>query len=61
MISMAKIQIAIEEGKVRDVVGVPVDVVVEVFNYDVQEHDPKVLSIDENGKLCEIKEWRAPE
>jgi hypothetical protein len=58
---MAKIQIAIEQGKVKDVVGVPVEIVVEVLNYDVDKHDPKVLSKDENGKPCEIKEWRAPE
>jgi hypothetical protein len=58
---MAKIQIAIEQGKVKDVVGVPVEIVVEVLNYDVDMHDPKVLSKDENGKPCEIKEWRAPE
>lgn len=58
---MAKIQIAIEEGKVQNATGVPVEIVVVVLNYDVEKHDPKVLSKDENGKLCEIKEWRASE
>lgn len=58
---MAKIQVAIEEGKVKHVTGVPVEIVVAVLNYDVEKHDPKALSKDENGKPCEIKEWRAPE
>jgi hypothetical protein len=58
---MTKIQIAIEAGKVKHVVGMPVEIVVEVLNYDVEKHDPKMLSKDEEGKLCEIKEWRAPE
>lgn len=58
---MPKIQIRIEDGTIRQIDGLPTDLAVEVFNYDIENLDRKGLSLDENGKACEIKEWYAPE
>lgn len=58
---MTKISVLIEGGRVRAVDGIPVDVSVEVRNYDVRSLDKIGLSKDENGRACEIREWHAPE
>jgi hypothetical protein len=58
---MAKIIVGIEVGKVIAIDGIPVDIVVEVRNYDVQSLPAQLLSKDEDGRRCEVKEWRAPE
>ena len=58
---MAKISVLIEQGKVKTVEGIPIDMYVEVRNYDVGQVDKNKLSKDENGRECEIREWRAPE
>jgi hypothetical protein len=58
---MPKIQIRIEHGIIQAVDGLPPEIAVEVFDYDVEKYDSKSRSADENGKACEIKEWRAPE
>ena len=58
---MAKISVLIEEGQVKAVEGIPIDLYVEVRNYDVDRLDKRGLSKDENGQACEIREWHAPE
>jgi hypothetical protein len=58
---MAKISVLIEEGQVKAVEGIPIDLYVEVRNYDVDRLDKRGLSKDENGRACEIWEWHAPE
>jgi hypothetical protein len=59
--NMTKISVVIEEGRVKTVEGIPIDVAVEVRNYDVHGLDRSGLSKDENGRACEIREWHAPE
>jgi hypothetical protein len=58
---MAKITVTIEKGKVKDVDGIPVDMYLEVRNYDVENLVDSFLSKDDNGKPCQVLEWRAPE
>lgn len=58
---MAKITVLIEEGRVKAVDGIPVDMYVEVRNYEVDRLDKNGLSKDQNGRACEIREWPAPE
>ena len=58
---MAKITVRIEGGEVKAVDGVPVDMYIEVRNYDVDRLSDGALSQDEEGRLCQILEWRAPE
>ena len=58
---MAKIIVHIETGKVIAIEGIPVDIVVEIRNYDVQSLPTQLLSRDDDGRRCEVKEWRAPE
>jgi hypothetical protein len=58
---MAKITVLIEERRVKEVDGVPVDMYVEVRNYDVERLDKSGLSKDDNGRACKIREWHAPE
>jgi len=58
---MAKITVIIEGGAVKDVDGIPTDVYLEVRNYDVGKIDDKYLTTDEDGRACEVLEWRAPE
>ena len=58
---MTKINVLIEEGRVKAVEGIPVDMPVEVRNYDVNRLDKRRLSKDENGRACEIREWHPPE
>jgi hypothetical protein len=58
---MPIIQIRLEDGQVTDVAGLTPEIAVEVFNYDVHKFDERLLSADENGSSCQIKEWHAPE
>lgn len=58
---MAKITVRIEGGEVKAVDGVPTDMYIEVRNYDVDRIAPEPLSKDEDGRPCQILEWRAPE
>jgi hypothetical protein len=58
---VAKITVWIEEGKVTAVDGVPTDVYIEVRNYDIDRLTDGALSKDEEGRPCQILEWRAPE
>ena len=58
---MTKISVLIEEGRVKAIEGIPIDVCVEVKNYDVDQLDKNGLSKDANGRACEIREWHAPE
>jgi hypothetical protein len=58
---MAKIIVRIEVGKVIAIEGIPVDIVGEVRNFDVQSVPAQLLSRDEDGRRCELKEWRAAE
>jgi hypothetical protein len=58
---MAKITVKIEDGMVQAVEGIPADVTIEVRNYDVGGVDEKVITEDEKGRSCEIREWHAPE
>jgi hypothetical protein len=58
---MTKISVLIEEGRAKAVEGIPIDMSVEVRNYDVDRLDINGLSKDENGRACEIREWHAPE
>jgi hypothetical protein len=60
-VHVAKITVLIEEGRVKEVDGIPVDMYVEVRNYDVDRLDKNGLSKDNNGRPCEIREWHAPE
>jgi hypothetical protein len=59
--NMAKITVKIEDGMVQMIEGIPTDVTIEVRNYDVSDVDEKMVTKDENGKSCEIREWQAPE
>jgi hypothetical protein len=43
------------------IVGLTPEIAVEVYNYDVDKFEKHLISQDENGTACEIKEWRAPE
>jgi hypothetical protein len=58
---VAKITVRIEGGEVKAVDGVPVDMYIEVRNYDVGHLSDGALSQDEEGRLCQILEWHAPE
>jgi hypothetical protein len=58
---MAKITVKIEDGMVQTIEEIPTDVRIEVRNYDVSDVDEKMVTTDENGKSCEIREWHAPE
>ncbi len=58
---MTKITVKIEDGVVQAVEGIPTDVTIEVRNYDVSDVDRRVVTKDESGKSCEIREWHAPE
>lgn len=58
---MPIIQISLEDGRVTDIVGLTPEISVEVLNYDVDKFEKRLLSEDENGTSCEIKEWHAPE
>ncbi|HEY1472074.1 MAG TPA: hypothetical protein VGF61_23745 [Candidatus Acidoferrum sp.] len=58
---MAKITVKIEDGTVQTVEGILTDVTIEVRNHDVSGLDEKVVTNDENGKSCEVREWHAPE
>jgi hypothetical protein len=53
--------VKIEDGMVQAVEGLPADVTIEVRNYHVGGVDEKVITKDEEGRSCEICEWRAPE
>ena len=59
--NMAKITVTIEDGMVQTSEGIPTDVTIEVRNYDVSDVGEKMVTKDENGKSCEIREWHAPE
>jgi hypothetical protein len=59
--NMAKITVKIEEGMVQAVEGISVDVTIEMRNYDASDGDEEMVTKDENGKSCEIREWQAPE
>lgn len=41
-------------GKIAAIEGLPPDIAVEVFNYQVADRDLTRLSEDQNGKTCEI-------
>ena len=58
---MPKIKIKLERGAVISVEDIPPDIVLEIFDYDVEKYRNKQLSADENGKLCDIREWHSPE
>jgi hypothetical protein len=60
-VDMAKITVLIEEGKVKAIEGIPVDMHVEVRNYNVDRADKNAVSKDEDGRACEILECHAPE
>jgi hypothetical protein len=56
---MAKISVVIEAGRVKKVDGIPTDLYVEVGNYDVDGLSQSVLTQDEDGRACEVREWRS--
>ncbi len=58
---MTKITVKIEAGVVQAVEGIPTDLTIKVRNYDVSGVDGKMVTRDENGKSCEIREWHAAE
>jgi hypothetical protein len=58
---MPKITVVIEKGVVQAVDCIPVDISVEVLNYDIQGVDPNFVAKDEKGRVCQIREWHAPE
>ena len=58
---VAKITVRIEGGEVKAVDGVPVEMYIEVRNYDVDPLSHGALSHYEEGRLCEILERHAPE
>jgi hypothetical protein len=58
---MPKITIKVEKGTIQMIDGIPLDVCIEVRNYDVAEVDEKMISADEDGRSCQIVEWHAPE
>jgi hypothetical protein len=58
---MPNIEIKVKQGRITSIEGLPPEIAVEVLNYDVADRDPRHLSKDEDGKICEIKEWHAPE
>jgi hypothetical protein len=59
--NMAKMTVKIEDGMVQTIEVIPTDVPIEVRNYDVSDVDEKMVTKDENGKSCEIREWQTPE
>jgi hypothetical protein len=58
---MAKISLLIEEGQVKAVEGIPVDMYVDGRSYDIEQLAKESLARDENGRACAMREWRAPE
>ena len=58
---MPKIKIRVEQGAVTSIEDIPPDVVLEILDYDTDKYAKAQLSADENGKLCDIREWHAPE
>lgn len=53
------IQVRVQDGVVKEVVGIPSDYSVQVLDYDSQRYAPSQLSEDENQKPCRILEWQA--
>jgi len=58
---MPKIQVRVERGCITAIEDIPVETTIEVFDYDTEKYDGAKLSKDDQGRLCSIKEWRAPE
>jgi starvation-inducible outer membrane lipoprotein len=58
---MTKILVVVEGGKIKNIEGIPTDLYVEVRDYDVDGLSKSELSQDEDGRACEVREWRAPE
>ncbi len=58
---MAKVIIKIKNGIAESVEDIPTDISVEVRNYDVTNVAEDQLTKDADGKLCQVKEWHAPE
>lgn len=58
---MAKIQIRVEKGMIREIDGIPVETTIEVFDYDIGKYTETQLARDESGRLGDIREWRASE
>lgn len=52
---MPIIQIRLQDGRVTDVVGLTPEIAVEVFNYDVDKFEQRLISHDENGTPCQVK------
>lgn len=58
---MAKITALIGEGKIKAIDGIPIDMYIEVRNYDVDLLPGHALSKDEYTRACQTREWRAPQ
>ena len=58
---MPIIQLRLEHGRIIEIVGLTPEIAVEVLNYDVDKFENHLISHDEHGTPCEIKEWHAPE
>lgn len=58
---MAKVIVIIRNGVAEAVEDIPIDMSVEVRNYDVADLTDDLLSKDPDGKRCQVKEWHAPE
>lgn len=56
---MAKIQIRVENGTVKDIQGIPRDYAIEVLDYDVEKYDASELTEDDDHKTCRIVEWQS--
>ena len=58
---MQRITIKLEHGQILSIEDIPTDTVIEVLNYDVEHGKHEQLSKDDNGRLCDIREWHSPE
>jgi hypothetical protein len=53
--------VLIEAGEVTAIDGIPFDTYIKVRNYDIEGVASQMIAEDENGRPCQILEWRAPE
>jgi hypothetical protein len=57
--AVARIQIKVENGTVKDIRGIPRDYAIEILDYDVEKYDASELTEGDNHKSCRIVEWQS--
>ena len=58
---MAKVIVRIKNGIAESIEDIPTGMSIEVRNYDIAKVEETLLSKDDDGSRCLVREWRAPE